>query len=147
LSRENFDERKLPPPLYYICNIKNYFFEMGVTHTMKKTAIVLGITAVVIGGVLFSSQSVLAYKGDPNVNGPNYTAERHTAIAAAFAKKDFNAWTKLMEGRGAAKKVTAQNFAKFVEAHNLAEAGKTDAANKIRAELGLGQKNGTGMGR
>jgi len=112
---------------------------------MKKTAIVLGITAVVLGGVLFTSQSVFAYKGDPNVKGPNYTAERHTAMEAAFAKKDFNAWKKLMEGRGATQKVTAQNFAKFVEAHNLAEAGKTDAANKIRAELGLGLKNGTGM--
>lgn len=115
---------------------------------MKKTAIVLGLTVVVIGVALFSSQSVQAYKGDPNVKGPNYTAQRHEAMEAAFAKKDFNAWKKLMEGRGrAAQVVTAQNFAKFVEAHNLAETGKTDAANKIRAELGLGLHNGTGMGQ
>lgn len=115
---------------------------------MKKTVIVLGITAVVIGVALFASQSVSAYKGDPRVKGPNYTPERHTAMEAAFAKKDFNAWKKLMEGRGrAAQVVTAQNFAKFVEAHNLAEAGKTDAANKIRTELGLGLKNGSGMGQ
>jgi len=114
---------------------------------MKKTAIVLGITAVVLSGMLFTSQSVQAYKGDPNIKGPNYTAERHKAMEAAFAKKDFNAWKKLMEGRGATTKITAQNFAKFVEAHNLALAGKTEAANKLRAELGLGLKNGSGNGQ
>ena len=115
---------------------------------MKKTSLMIGIAALVIGATMLTAQTAQAYKGDPNVKGPNYTAERHTAMEAAFAKKDFNAWKKLMEGRGnVMQKVTAQNFAKFVEAHNLAEAGKTDAANSIRAELGLGLRNGTGNGQ
>ena len=50
-----------------------------------------------------------------------------------------------MQNRGMATKViTEANFAKFVEAHNLALQGKTAEAQKIRQELGLGQKNGFG---
>ena len=115
---------------------------------MKKTSIFLGLAALVIGAVLFVPQTVHAYKGDPAVKGPNYTAERHTAMEKAFENKDFNAWKTLMAGRGRATQVVnSQNFAKFARAHELAEQGKTDEANKIRAELGLGLHNGSGMGQ
>jgi len=115
---------------------------------MKKISIVLGLIALVIGGILFIPQTVLAYKGDPTVKGPNYTAERHAAMEKAFENKDFNAWKALMAGRGrAAQVVNAKNFAKFAQAHELAEQGKTVEANKIRAEFGLGLHNGSGMGQ
>ena len=115
---------------------------------MKKTSILFGLTALVLGGSLIAPQTVLAFRGDPNVKGPNYSAERHEAMTQAFEHKDYNAWKTLMAGRGRATQVVnAQNFARFAEAHALALEGKTDEANKIRAELGLGLKNGTGMGQ
>jgi len=115
---------------------------------MNKTSILLGLSALVIGGAVIAPQAVLAYRGDPNVKGPNYTEERHEAMEKAFENKDFNAWKTLMAGRGRVTQVVnAQNFAKFAQAHELAEQGKTDEANKIRTELGLGLHNGTGMGQ
>ena len=115
---------------------------------MNKTSILLGLTALVIGGAAIAPQAALAYRGDPAVKGPNYTDERHAAMEKAFESKDYNAWKTLMAGRGRATQVVnAQNFAQFAEAHELAEQGKTDEASKVRAELGLGLHNGTGMGQ
>jgi hypothetical protein len=114
---------------------------------MNKTSILFGLTALVLGGSLIAPQAVFAYRGDPTVKGPNYTEERHTAMEKAFESKDYNAWKTLMAGKGRATQVvTAQNFAKFAEAHELAEAGKTQEAAAIRAELGLGLHNGSGQG-
>lgn len=89
-----------------------------------------------------------AYQGDPNVKGPNYTAQRHEAMTKAFAAKDYNAWKNLMQGRGRVTQVVNKdNFAKFAAAHQLALQGKLSEANKIRQELGLGLHNGSGMGQ
>lgn len=115
---------------------------------MNKTSILFAVTALVIGAAVLFPQAVQAYRGDPNVKGPNYTEQRHEAMEKAFENKDYNAWKTLMAGRGRATQVVnAENFAKFAEAHELAEQGKTDEANKIRAELGLGLHNQTGMGQ
>ncbi|MCI0471947.1 MAG: hypothetical protein L0Y76_00005 [Ignavibacteria bacterium] len=113
---------------------------------MNKTSILLGLTAVVIAGAVLTPRAALAYRGNPAVKGPNYTEERHTAMEKAFENKDYNAWKTLMAGKGRVTQVVnAENFAKFAEAHELAQQGKTDEAKKIRAELGLGQ--GMGYGR
>lgn len=115
---------------------------------MNKTSILLGLTALVIAGAAIAPQAILAYRGDPAVKGPNYTEERHAAMEKAFENKDYNAWKTLMAGRGRATQVVnAQNFAKFAQAHELAEQGKTDEANSIRTELGLGMHNGAGTGQ
>ena len=112
---------------------------------MKKTTLGLGVLALVLGVTAISAGSALAYKGDPTVQGQNYSAERHTAMLKAFENKDYTAWKNLMQNRGMATKViTEANFAKFVEAHNLALQGKTVEAQKIRQELGLGLQNGSG---
>ena len=112
---------------------------------MKKTTLGLGALALVLGITAISAGSALAYRGDPTVKGPNYSVERHTAMAKAFENKDYTAWKNLMQNRGMASKVvTEANFAKFVEAHNLALQGKTAEAQKIRQELGLGLQNGSG---
>ncbi len=113
---------------------------------MNKTSILLGLSALVIGGAAFIPQSVLAYRGDPTVKGPNYTQERHTAMEKAFENKDYNAWKTLMAGRGRVSQViNEQNFAQFSQAHVLMEQGKTAEANKILAQLGLGLHDGSGM--
>lgn len=115
---------------------------------MKKT--ILTITVLVLGAGLFfaNGSSTLAYRGDPNVQGPNYSAERHEAMEKAFENKDYKAWANLMQGKGKVTQViNKNNFAKFAEAHNLAEKGKLDEAKKIRQKLGLGLRNGSGWNK
>ena len=115
---------------------------------MKKTLLVLGLTGLVLGGLAVAPKTALAYKGDPNVTGPNYTAERHEGMTKAFANKDYNLWKSLVQGKGRVIQVVNEgNFAKFVQAHDFALQGNTEEAKKIRAELGLGLQNGSGKGQ
>ncbi len=44
---------------------------------MKKTTLGLGALALVLGIMVVSAGSVLAYRGDPTIKGPNYSVERH----------------------------------------------------------------------
>jgi hypothetical protein len=112
---------------------------------MKKALITTGVLALAFA--LFFSKSAFAYRGDPNVKGPNCTPERHEAMLKAFEKKDYNAWKNLMSNRPITQKINVSNFSKFVEMRNLMLQGKVDEANKIKAELGLGQGLGGGMMR
>jgi hypothetical protein len=112
---------------------------------MKKTT--LGLKALVLGlGIIGASTGIaLAYRGDPIVNGPDYSIERHEAMIKAFENKDYDAWKNLMTGKGRViQVVNKDNFAKFAEAHVLAKQGKIAEAQKIRQELGLGLHNGSG---
>lgn len=114
---------------------------------MNKKLIILGTAGLVLGGFLLSSEKALAYRGDPSVQGPNYSAERHAAMTQAFENNDYNAWKELMQGKGRVTQViNEQNFARFAEAHKLALEGRTDEAQTIREELGLGFQNGSGQG-
>lgn len=111
---------------------------------------ILTLSGAVLGlGALFAASSgALAYRGDPSVQGPNYSAERHEAMTQAFENNDYNAWKEQMQGRGRVTQVVnEENFARFAEMHQLMLDGKTDEANAIRAELGLGQQNGSGYGQ
>ncbi len=115
---------------------------------MNKQSILLGAATLVLGGIALAPGAVNAYQGDPSVQGPNYTPQRHETMIKAFENKDYQAWKNLMPGNGRVTQVVNEaNFAKFSEAHQLALEGKTDEANKIRAELGLGQRNGSGRGQ
>lgn len=111
-------------------------------------------TIALVGGLLITPKLAAAYQGDPSVQGPNYTAERHDAMTTALANNDYNAWSQLMQGKGRVTQIVNQdNFAQFAKAHALALEGKTDEANQIRQQLGLGLGNktrnssGQGMGR
>ena len=115
---------------------------------MKNKAILFGATALVLGGLVITPRLAEAYRGDPSVQGPEYSVERHEAMTQAFDSNDYQAWKEQMEGRGRVTEViTEENFARFAEAHRLALAGDTEGAAQIRAELGLGLRNGTGQGR
>jgi hypothetical protein len=115
---------------------------------MKKTILTLSATAFVLGGLLVIPNAVNAYRGDPNVKGPNFNEERHQQIEQVFENNNYQDWKNLMEGRGRVLEVINEgNFSQFAEAHKLAEEGKIDEARKIRQELGLGLKNGSGQGR
>ena len=115
---------------------------------MNKKSILVGASALLLTGLVLTPNLVQAYRGDPGIQGPNYSQERHTAMTKAFANKDFSAWKELMQGRGRVTQVVnADNFDKFVQAHQYALDGNLDEANKIRAELGLGLRNGSGQGQ
>ena len=93
-------------------------------------------------------QPVFAYQGDPSKKGLNYSPERHEQMEKAFENNDYEAWKKLMEGRGRVTQVVNQdNFAKFAESHRLAEQGQIEEAKKIKQDLGLGMKNGEGKNK
>ncbi len=88
-----------------------------------------------------------AYRGNPAVKGPNYTMERHTAMERAFEANDYAAWKNLVKSRGRITEViNKDNFARLAQAHELAENGDLAGAARIRAELGLGLRNGAGRG-
>jgi hypothetical protein len=116
-------------------NKKNIVISLGAL------ALVLGVSGAMVG-------TADAYKGDPTVKGPNYSIERHAAMEKAFETADYTAWSKLMSGKGKVTQViNKDNFAKFAQAHELAENGDKAGAAKIRAELGLGLKDGSGQGQ
>lgn len=115
---------------------------------MKKRTLGLGALTIALGVMSIIPTTASAYRGEFGVKGPNYSPERHEAMLKAFANKDYSAWVNLMQGRGRVTQVVNKdNFAKFVEAHNLALQGKIAEAQKIRQELGLGLHNGSGQGR
>jgi len=123
---------------------------------MKNNKLTIGaaaLTAVIVTAGFAASS--FAYQGDPSVQGPNYTPERHEAMTAAFETGDYNAWKELMSGKGRVTQVVNEtNFAQFAQAHELSENGDIAGANEIRTELGLGQgskshsmKGGRGQGQ
>ncbi len=117
---------------------------------MNKKSTLLGTTALVLGALIMSPTIIGAYQGDPNVQGPNCTPERHEAMEQAFDNNDYNSWKELMSGKGRVSQViTEENFARFSEAHKLAQEGKIEEAKQIRQELGLGlgSRNGSGDGQ
>jgi len=115
---------------------------------MNKTILALSGIVGGVGALFATSSGVFAYRGDPSVTGPNYTAERHVAMTTAFENKDYNAWKAQMQGRGRVTQVVNEsNFARFAEMHQLMLEGKTTEANAIRTELGLGLNNGSGQGQ
>jgi hypothetical protein len=97
--------------------------------------------------VALAATGAYAYQGDATKTGPNHTPERHATMEAAFENNDYAAWKEQMGDRGATRKVTAENFNRFAQMHELKEAGKIEEANAIRTELGLGQKDGSGQGK
>jgi len=111
-------------------------------------ALVALIAVVGIAGASY------AYQGNPEVQGPNYSPERHKAMETSLEEGNYRAWEELMGDRGrVAEVVTEENFAKFAQAHKLVEQGDLEGAREIREELGLNQgfqrgglyKNGKGV--
>lgn len=114
---------------------------------MNKKFIAVGSLGLLLGGLTLTSGKVFAYRGDASVQGPNCTPERHEQMTSAFESNDYNSWKELMEGKGRVSEVVNEgNFSRFAEAHRLSQEGNSEEALKIRQELGLGLRNGTGRG-
>jgi len=113
----------------------------------NKNLLGLSMTVLAIGVFGISASSALAYQGDPSKVGPNYTAEKHSALTKAFETKDYNAWKNIMGSQGRVTQlINKDNFSRFVEARALALKGDLAGAQKIRQDLGLGLKNGSSQG-
>lgn len=116
---------------------------------MNTKKLLYGFSALALmaaAGTIVAGQA-LAYQGDYTKKGPNYTPERHEAMEKAFDNNDYDAWKNLMQGKGRVTQViTKDNFAKFAQAHKLAEQGKSAEADAIRKDLGLRMRDGQGMG-
>ena len=113
---------------------------------MTKTKILTGLSLLTLTGLMIVPVAS-AYRGDPNVQGPNYSPEKHEAMTQAFENNDYEAWKAQMQDRGRVTQVVNEsNFERFAQAHKLAQEGKLDEAKKIRQELGLGLQNGSGYG-
>ncbi len=111
---------------------------------VNKYFIVSALSLAILGA---SVMGVAAYQGDYTVKGPETSTERHEVMEVAFENNDYAAWKELMGDRGRVTEViTEENFAKFAEAHRLAEAGDYQGADAIRAELGLRTRDGKAMG-
>jgi len=115
---------------------------------MNKKIMMFGISSLaLIATASTFSKGVLAYQGDYTQRGPNCTSERHEEMTAALESNDYSAWAALMRGKGRITQVISEsNFARFAEAHRLAEEGKYEEANAIRKELGLRTKDGERVG-
>ncbi len=121
---------------------------------MNNKLLVAGVSALVLF-LTVSAVSASAGKADKIKNkifGPHSAPERHADMAAmqeALQNKDFEAWKKLMDGKGKISEVidTQEKFNKFVEAHELMLEKKFDEAKAIQEELGLsGMQGQFGMG-
>ncbi len=96
--------------------------------------------------VLAIATPVLAYQGNPDIQGPNYSPERHAAMEVVFEKNDYQGWLKLMDGKAWRLKEVVNSQAKFEEFARAHEAG-ADALSQFRADNGLGTQMGMGRGR
>jgi hypothetical protein len=107
---------------------------------MKKTTI-FGILALMVVGLMFSTNVVSAYRGDYETKGPECSEERHDMIMDAFNENDYEAWKILMNENSGKNRVlelvTEENFPLFVEAHQAEKLGNNELAQQLRAELGL----------
>lgn len=77
---------------------------------------------------------------------PMMDAETKTKVDAAIKNRDYNAWKAAVGDAPIANQVTADNFSKFAEAHELREAGKNEEAKAIMDELGIKPPHGHGHG-
>lgn len=78
---------------------------------------------------------------------PEHRQEMKAEMQTIFENNDYDAWTALMQERVTqmrqqadelAAKITPENFAKLIEAHQLINDSKIKEAKTILEELGLG---------
>lgn len=110
-------------------------------------SIKIGGTLAVVMATAFAVSSAMAYQGDYTKEGPDCSPERHIAMTEAMENNDYESWNELMADRGRVVKViNKENFAQFVEARRLGQAGDIEGADAIRKGIGLRVGNGEKVG-
>lgn len=120
----------------------------NIIHTVAIMAVVAGIAGISAVGA-FGGNTAGIGEGDVAQQArPKINLEHRTAVQEALEGNDYNAWMELMGDRPVMENINEENFAKFVEMHNLLKEGDKEGANNIREELGLPepqQRRGQGM--
>ncbi|AHB41717.1 hypothetical protein P148_SR1C00001G0930 [candidate division SR1 bacterium RAAC1_SR1_1] len=109
---------------------------------MKKLVLA---SLIAVGGL--AAVSTFAYQGTPGVQNPNPTDPvRHEAMQKALETNSYTTWKELMAGKGILNKITTEEqFKSFIAMRDAYAKGDITTYNKLKAELGLGQKNGSGQ--
>jgi len=116
-----------------------------IVKIMKKLKTVLPVVALALlitVGTVYASQAV-SEKTKPNCD-PEQRAEMQQKMEAtrqAIEDNDYQAWAELVEGQPVAEIISQDNFAKFVEMHQLRKQAQT-----IAEELGLNKMGHMGRG-
>lgn len=91
---------------------------------------------------LLAMTLVFAYQGDPNVEGPNFSEDRHEEMEKAFDSLDYEAWKEIMTENGRNPRivdvVNEDNFGEFVEAREAALNGDKSALIEFMESNGFG---------
>ncbi len=114
-----------------------------IMNNKKIVATLLGISLLAVG------VGTYAYQGTPGTQNPDCTdTERHTAVTQMFADKDYSSFQSLFADKGVARKITSEDqFLKFADLHAAKLAGDQEKMDALKADLGLGQRNGSGQGK
>ena len=122
---------------------------------MKKTLLIAAIALVITAGTVSLVDAQM--KNKDNMNRPELTEEMKTEMEEHQAKMEaqrekmnkimengtYEEWKALIDSRPRMTDyITAENFARFQEAHQLKIAGDHEAAKKIMEELGIEGKMG-----
>jgi hypothetical protein len=119
---------------------------------MKKTLLIAAIALVITAGTVSLVDAQIKEKRE--MNRPELTTEIKVEREAHQAKMQeimesgtFEEWKEaLEERRKITDYITADNFARFQEAHRLKQAGDYKGAQEIMKELGIEGKIGMGRG-
>ncbi len=113
--------------------------------------IIIALMALLVVG-LITTGAVSAYRGNTEVQGPNFDPEVHEALEGAIESGDYDAWIQIREQNNLPimgrmfSVITEANFELFAQMHEAHESGDIETANAIRTELGLGLGKGPGNG-
>ncbi len=110
-----------------------------------KNKMLMGIFVLFLVSIVAFAGITYAYKGNANVQGPNYNEEVHEQLEAAIEAGDYDAWLQIRKDNNLPMRgkifqvINEDNFDKYAAMHEAMESGDTETADAIRAELGLGQ--------
>ena len=88
-----------------------------------------------------------AYQGAPGVQNPNPTDPiRHETMQKALETNNYTVWKELMAGKWILNKITTEEqFKSFIAMRDAYAKGDMTTYNKLKTELWLGQKDGSGQ--
>lgn len=105
------------------------------------------LTAIIaVTGIAASSYASDLDNGSNGLNIFGFKSENNQAIVDAIENNDYEAWKELIGDKGIGQEITAENFDRFVEMHDLIQSGDAEGAEAIREELGLKMPRKEGKG-
>ncbi|MBU0597290.1 hypothetical protein KJ641_01680 [Patescibacteria group bacterium] len=107
----------------------------------------LALFALIAGVVGISAVGAVGPQDNENKEGRQFDPERkvqmeenRATMQEVLSSGDYNAFLELVGDKPIAENITADNFARFVEMHELMQAGDKEGAQAIAEELGLPAK-------